>query len=163
MAVESDIDSLPYQDYQLVNIYDDPDSPWRERVIDLWTRTGILARDEAVKRADQIVLVALDGDDNVAGVSTVYVDDFRGPGDRYYFYRLFIAPGHRVYGMMKFMTAMSRDYLRERECRDRPNGVVVITENPKLMRTGIKREFRRIDFKYAGRNPKGLDIWISEF
>ena len=163
MTVASDIHYSFYQEYQLINIFDDPDSPLRGRVTDLWIETGVLPRADAVTRANQIVLVALDDGKRVAGVSTVYIDDFRGPGDSYYFYRLFIAPGHRVYGMMKFMTAMTRDFLRDRVCRHRPNGVVIITENPKLMRTGIKREFRRIDFKYAGKNSKGLDIWVSEF
>jgi hypothetical protein len=155
--------TLEFQGYRLVNIFDEPGHPLRDAVVRFWTGEGILTSEQAHQRASDLVYVALDQHENVAGVSTVYIDDFRGPGERYYFYRLFIRPGDRVYGMMKYMTAVTRDYLRDRPGADKPLGVVVITENRKLMRPGIKREFRRIDFRSAGKTPQGLDIWISEF
>ena len=154
-----------YRDYRLVNVFDDPDSPLRDRVIEFWDNNGILAREEAARRSGEIAFVIMDASDKVAGVSTVYSDSFRSSGDPYYFYRMYIAPAHRVYGMMEFITARTRDYLRERKVTgaDRAYGVGVITENPKLMRPGIKRRFRHIGFQYAGKNSKGLDIWVSEF
>ena len=155
--------ALAFQGYRLVNVFDEPGHPLREAVIRFWTDEGILTPEQAQQRTRDRVYVVLDRDDKVAGVSTVYIDDFRSPGERYYFYRLFIRPGDRVYGMMKYMTAATRDYLRDRADPGKPLGVVVITENRKLMRRGIKREFRRIDFRSAGKTPLGLDIWVSEF
>ena len=154
-----------YRDYRLVNIFDDPDSPLRKRVIEFWESNGVLPRDEAERRSAEVVFVILDPRGEPAGVSTVYSDAFRATGLPYYFYRMFIAPAHRIHGMMEHMTAMTRDFLRARNSASaqRHGGVVVITENPKLMRPGIKRRFRHIGFQHAGRNPAGLDIWVSEF
>lgn len=154
-----------YRDYRLINIFDDSDNPLRERVIKFWENNGILARGEAVRRSGEVVFVITDANEEIAGVSTVYTGSFRNSGDRYYFYRMFIGPAHRVHGMMEFMTARTRDFLRDRENApaEQCDGVIVITENTKLMRPGIKRRLRHIGFQYAGKNPKGLDIWISEF
>ena len=151
-----------YGDYRLVNIFDDPDNPLRARVTELWLNAGLLNRDEAVRRSGEIVFVVMDSNDEVAGVSTAYLDSFRSPGDCYYFYRMYIAPAHRIHGMMEFITDKTRDYLRD-TAGDRASGVVIITENAKLMRPGIKRRLRHIGFQHASKNPTGLDIWVSEF
>jgi hypothetical protein len=151
-----------YRDYQLINIFADHGNPLRERVIEFWDNNGVLARDEAVRRSNEIVFVIMDANDEIAGVSTAYPDSFRSPGDFYYFYRMYIAPAHRVYGMMEFITDKTRDFLRD-TAGDRASGVVIITENAKLMRPGIKRRLRHIGFQHAGKNPTGLDIWVSEF
>ncbi|MEJ2761966.1 MAG: hypothetical protein P8126_10705 [Gammaproteobacteria bacterium] len=148
-----------------MNIFADHDNPLRERVIEFWDNNGVLERDEAAHRSGEIVFVIMDANDEIAGVSTAYPDSFRSPGDFYYFYRMYIAPAHRVYGMMEFITDKTRDFLHEWKDKymDRTSGVVIITENPKLMRPGIKRRLRHIGFQHAGKNPKGLDIWVSEF
>ena len=102
-----------YRDYRLINIFDDRESLLRDKVIEFWDDNGVLARDEALRRSGEIVFVIMDADDEIAGVSTAYPDSFRSPGDCYYFYRMYIAPAHRIYGMMEFITARTRDYLRD--------------------------------------------------
>lgn len=154
-----------YQKYRLVNIFGEPGSPLRQRIIEFWVDSGTLRRDEAERRGNEIVYVVLDPDGNPAGVSTVYTDSFRSPADCYYYYRMYIVPAHRIHGMMLFITSLTRDFLRDNNdsAARRMDGMVIVTENPKLMRSGIKQRIRKIGFQIAGRNARGQDIWVSEF
>jgi len=117
----------------------------------------------ARSRCGDVVLVARNPDGEIVGVSSVYREHFRGAGEVYWFYRMFIRPPDRVPGMMRHMTALTRDHLRGLDVPDKPRGVIIVTENPKLMRRGMRRVLERLEFTYVGATAKGQDIWQLKF
>lgn len=82
---------------------------------------------------------------------------------KFYFYRMYIQPADRVFGMMRFMTLRTLDHLRSLKIKDKPEGMAIVMENIKLMRPGICREFERAGFTCIGRTDEGFDLWTYEF
>src|SRR6185436_20933426 len=88
---------------------------------------------EARRRADELVCVARNGRGEIVGVNTVYVSGFRSVDERYYFYRMFMRPQDRVLHLSCELVRMAVEALREHP-QPGVKGVVLVTENPKLMR-----------------------------
>lgn len=44
-----------------------------------------------------------------------------------------------------------------------PAGMLIVTENRKLMRPGLKRLLERHGYEYRGRERRGLDVWLARF
>jgi hypothetical protein len=153
-----------YHGYTIENVYRAVPPGLREEILELWRRNAVIpSREEAVRRVDQVVLAIRNRAGEVAGVSTVYVGDFREPGDACYFYRMFIQPDDRIPGLMRFVTLRTCDVMRERHVAGGPRGVIIVTENRKLMRPGMRRMFERNGYEYMGRDPKGHDVWRALF
>jgi hypothetical protein len=58
----------------------------------------------------------------------------------------------------------TRDFLRDfRHPIAQPDGMLLVTENRKLMRPGMRKLFTRHGYHYWGRNAKGEDVWAVEF
>ena len=66
--------------------------------------------------------------------------------------------------LMWAVTDGTRDFLRDFTHPDALTaGLYLITENPKLMRPGMKRSFQRHGYVYRGKTVHGLDVWVAEF
>ena len=66
------------------------DDHWSERLMDFWTSHGALKHDAARARLDDVVAVALDGDE-IAGVCSVFAADVPLVGGRrFWVYRNFV-------------------------------------------------------------------------
>lgn len=153
---------LTYNKYRIIPVYGKTDEVQRQDILRFWARNRAIGNPaEARRRTRDVVLIIRDEAGEVAGVTSVYVDQFQG--QRYYYYRMFIEPGDRVYGMMSFATGATRNLLRDLEVPDKPLGIVAITENVKLMRKGTRRQFERIGWEYVGKTENGLDIWKYDF
>lgn len=153
-----------YCDYRLHYVYGRTSAEQRREIIDFWKRSNALGDEQAsADRARQVVFMVRNADDRLVGVSTVYIADFMHPGQRFYFYRMFIQPEDRVPGMMRFVTLRSRDMLQAEYTPGSPRGIVIVTENRKLMRAGMKRMFERNGWQYVGRGPRGNDLWLWPF
>jgi len=44
-----------------------------------------------------------------------------------------------------------------------PVGLLIVTENPKLMRPGMRKPFQRHGYRHAGKILRGSDLWVSPF
>jgi hypothetical protein len=154
---------LTYGEYSIVPVYGRVTDALRGEIVEFWTRNRAIGNPrEAWRRTGEVVYVVRRPDGAVAGVSTVYVAPGQD-GRRRYVYRMFIQPGDRVYGMMAFVTAATRDLLRELDVPNKPAGVVIVTENRKIMRKGMRRVLRKIGFTLVGKTQAGLDVWRSDF
>ena len=130
-----------------------------------WLRQGAIpdAR-EARRRADELICVARNGVGDIVGVNTAYVSRLRSVEDRYFFYRMFIRPRDRHLHLCSALVRAAVDTLRERGVTGTAvKGVVLITENPKLMRESGRRLLNHLGWRHAGADPRGLDIWTIEF
>ncbi len=58
----------------------------------------------------------------------------------------------------------TRDFLRKfAHPTLKPEGMVLVTENRKLMRPGMQRPFARHGYRYWGKTAWGDDVWAVEF
>jgi len=81
-----------------------------------------------------------------------------------YHYRMFLRPEHRRPHLMRAVTNATRDYLRNFRYPDaEPAGMLIVTENRKLMRPGLKHLLERHGYEYRGRERRGLDVWLARF
>ncbi|NBC28961.1 MAG: hypothetical protein GVY29_03090 [Spirochaetes bacterium] len=148
-----------YGEYRLVSVYQTLDDALRREICAFWERNNAI-RDpaEAWRRTQEVVLVIRAADNSIAGITSAYVADFDGVP--HYFYRMFMAPTHRgVYNMMIAATTTTREVLRDSWSPGKPRSIVIVTENNKLMRPGMHHVFEERGYHYAGRGPRGFDVW----
>ena len=153
-----------FRGYRLCAVYGRIPAADARDVVRMWIDAGVLPPDEAQRRVGEVVVVARAADGQVAGVNTVYVAD--APGDRgaYYFYRTYLRPEHRgVAGIPRRMVRLALQQLRGHRHPQAPRGVVIITENPKLMRRGIKTRIEALGFHLLGSDARGCDVWCHKF
>ena len=154
---------IDYHGYRLINVYQRITPEQCEEVIRFWQKNNAISDlDELQRRTSQVVFMVRDPQEQVCGISTVYIQNLT-PGNPYYFYRMFIQPMDRISGMMRVITESTRHYLHHATLPNKPLGMIIVTENQKLMREGMKRMFTRHNYEYMGLSPKGLDMWRVNF
>lgn len=150
-----------FGDYRLVPVYGSTTEKNRQDIIQMW-RANRAFRDTRLvdidERVRQVAYMVLNAQDEVVGVSTVYVAPFPRDGQSYFFYRMYIRPRDRVYGLMKLMTNRTWSLLQGSPERGNAKGVIIVTDNRKLMRPGLRRMFERSNWEFLGRTPEGKDI-----
>jgi hypothetical protein len=153
-----------YHGYKLYNVYQKTTPDLRREIIAFWQlNNAIPDLREADRRVHEVVCLIRNPADVIVGVSSVYTARAGNPPASYYFYRMFIQPGDRIYGMMRLVPIRTRDFLRDEMPEPKPCGLVIITENPKLMCKGMRRTFARHGFEFVGKDQGGLDVWIFRF
>lgn len=153
-----------YGKYRIVFVYNRITPGLQAKIIDFWRANNALPPSEVPeRRVRQVVLVAFDEYGGVVGLNTVYPGRLVPDGPLFFFYRQFIQAPDRVFGMMRFMTMKSWKVLRELEMPDKPCGIVIITENPKLMRRGMAALFKSWGWQCIGKTPEQLDILRKDF
>jgi Predicted metal-binding protein related to the C-terminal domain of SecA len=153
-----------YHGYKLYNVYQKTTPDLRREIVAFWQRNkAIPDLREAERRAHEVVYLIRNPAEVIVGVSSVYTARAGNPPASYYFYRMFIQPGDRIYGMMRLVTIRTRDFLRDEVPKPEPRGLVIITENPKLMRKGMQRVFARFGFEFVSKTQRGLDVWVYRF
>ena len=152
---------IRYWDYTIEPVYRKLTKVARNEIITFWLENGALTDiHEAKRRADQVVFAVRNHEDDVVGISTVYPAPYGEDGETFLHYRMFIHPNDRVPGLMREMTSATRCFFASnRPLRDTARGMIIFTENPKLMGPGAKREFQRGGWDYAGKDQRGLDVW----
>ena len=153
-----------YNNYSIYNVYGMVSAEQQQDILDFWRRNNAIGDPQsAQRRVQQVVLMTRNIEGQVVGISTAYIEQFRGNMKNYFFYRMFIQPADRVYGMMEFMTQMTHQSLKDFNMQNKPDGMVVITENPKLMRKGMQRMLARSGLEYIGKDAQQQDIWYWGF
>ena len=108
-------------------------------------------------------------DGKPAAVSTVYRDDFahiglqNAPPGVFYFFRTFIQLGDRVPNLSKKITTCTYDYLKTFSEPEKPQGLIIIAENPKLTKAVIGRQLGALGWMHIGEDSRGKLIWRLDF
>lgn len=153
-----------YHGYKLHNVYQKTTPDLRREIVAFWQRNNAIPDPrEAERRAHDVVYLICNPADVIVGVSSVYTARAGNPPASYYFYRMFIQPHDRIYGLMRLVTIKTRDFLRDEVPEPKPRGLMIVTDNPKLMRKGIRRTLARLGFEFVGKNQRGLNVWIFWF
>ena len=162
-------DSYTYHDYRIDYVYGHTTADQKRRVVDFWRRHRVLRNSQdAARRVDEVVFIAVDEHDRVVGVNTVYIECEPRNHKQYFFYRMFVQPGNRETRLMAFMTGKAFQHLKQLEMADKPAGLVIVAENPKLMRSGMRRYLERHGLSLcgtlvSGHDAQGRDVWIGRW
>lgn len=136
----------------------------RREVAAFWLHEGAIQEaSEARRRADELVCLARNAAGEIVGVNTAYISGLRSADDRYFFYRMFIRPRDRHLHLCSALVRAAVDALRQHRDAAAVKGVVLVTENPKLMRDGGRRLLTRLGWRSVGSDARGLDLWMIEF
>ena len=157
--------SYTYNKYSITAVLGTITPDQKKRVIEFWQKNRALGNNpqEANRRVNQVVLIAENDANEVVGVTTIYLQPFIVNMRPFVYYRMFIEPSARVFGMMEYMTQLTHLSLKKISIPNKPDGMVVVTENQKLMRKGMKRMLRRSGLEYIGINNNNQDVWYWGF
>ena len=160
--------ALEIRGYRLEPVYGRVTPDVRDEIVGMWLAAGVLEPDEAKRRVDEVVFTIRAPSGVLAGVNTVYVKDVPGGTGAYYFYRTFLRPADRgvpglALGALKAAIALLRDPPHPHPHPHRPQGVVAIIENPRLMKRGPSERLRRAGLTLVGRDASGRDVWCVKF
>jgi hypothetical protein len=155
-----------FHGYRLEPVYLAITGQERAEVIAMW-RAARAHSDPSVaahRSREVVMLVRHEGSGELVGVSTVALKPSPGKGRSLYHFRMFLRHEHRQPYLMREVTNGTRDFLRTfPHPSAKPAGMLIVTENRKLMRPGIKRYLERHGYRYGGRGPQGLDVWLAPF
>ena len=157
-------ETFAFKGCRLTNVYGRIRPEQADEVIRLWRSNGVVAPAEAARRCREVVFTIHNEAGDLIGVNTVYVADFRRLGTPYYFYRTFIRASDRgVSGLPELTLRLTCEFLRGHPHPQRPAGVIIETENPKLMRRAQSAKLARLGFRKLGTNQRGQDVLYHNF
>ena len=164
MSDEPNASGSEYRGYRLAGVCAGVAAEDARDVVRMWVDARVLAPAEAQRRVAELVVVVRAPDGAVAGVNTAYVADVPGDRGAFYFYRTFLLPAHRgVAGLPTRMLRLALAELRAHRHPRAPLGVVIITENPKLMRRAARARLESLGLHLLGRDARDCDVWCLRF
>lgn len=157
-------------EYRLLPIFRNITEALGAQIIELWQRNHALpAGMNPMERVPQVVIAAVDAGDKVVAVSTVYRAPFShsglaaGPADTFYFFRTFVQPGDRVHHLSRKITAATYDHLKKFEEADKPRGIMIVAENPKLTKAVLERLVGSLGWRHIGADARGKLVYRRDF
>lgn len=149
------------QNLDLKFVYGSLKAEDKQNIINMWLSAGVLSKEEAIKRVEQ-VSVMIYSDDFVVGVSTVY-PAYLTPNNLYFFFRMFIKQEYRGTNIKTKVMQLNFHKLKNK-FDDKLNGIVVELENEKLARLGEKTNyFSDRGYTYFGKSARNLQLWYVNF
>jgi hypothetical protein len=156
--------SLP-EGYRIVPLAE-TDAVSTKDVLEMWTREDAMPAAEAQRRVHEVLMVALDSRDRVAGVSTVYLSHNQQLGMDLWYYRTYVVTDHRMENLSLNLVWSSRDHLRDRFVSGedtRAPGMLMEVENPFLQSYYNTGYWVISDFTYIGESPLGGHVRVHYF
>jgi hypothetical protein len=137
-----------------------------EDVLALWSAEGAVPEAEAQRRVHEVLMVAIERDTGLAGVSSVYLQRNTQLRMDLWHYRTYVAPAHR-HGQLAIQQLWhSRDHLKERYLSGedtRASGMIMEVENEGLRRYFNKAYWLYSDFTFIGENERGDHVRVHYF
>lgn len=145
-----------FSPYRVQRVYGRASDAVRQEIIEFWRRNRALpSNDDGQRRSAEVFYVARTASDEIVGVCSIYVADFRNPGNPHYFYRTFIQPSERHSQLAVYMCRRTGELLEAEYVPGSPKGLVIVTENPRLLRPLMQRRFRAAGYRPAGTDHRG--------
>ncbi len=137
-----------------------------EDVIDLWSREGALDPAEAERRVSEVLVVAIDRERGLAGVSTTYLKWHEQLRAELWHTRVFVAAAHRQSGVAIELALAARDHLTHRYTsgEDRRGiGILFEVESEILKRFIPQAVWPHTKFVFIGENARGDHVRVFYF
>jgi hypothetical protein len=165
------LDEAESRDYSLdesfrIEPLADSDAVSAEDVIALWQREGVLPGPMARQRVQQVHLVAITGEREVAGVSTIYLQRSSRLRMDFWYYRTFVASRYRHSNLAAQLISHNRDLLEQRFLSGedtRAQGLIFALENEGLQRHMNNAYWPYSDFTFIGEDEHGWHIRVHYF
>lgn len=97
-----------------IDLFAEQDEVSRADVVELWTSAGVLTREQAELRVDEVLVVATDPERRLIGVSTAYLERNEQLRARLWHYRTFVVPDRRAAHFSIMMVLAAREHLEDR-------------------------------------------------
>ena len=135
-------------------------------VVALWARESVVFGQEAERRVSEVLMVALDPDGRLAGLTTAYLQPNRQLGMDVWYLRGFVSSDNRLANLAVRMLWASRDHLSERFVSGedpRAPGIVMIIQNEGLMQYFNRAYWVYSDFYFIGEGEAGAHVRVHYF
>ena len=148
-------------DYVIDFVYQNINESLSNEIINLWVENKAIPLEEAQRRTKEVACIGRNDQGQLVGVSSVYLQEFPNYGGVYYIYRQFTRLNDR-------RIILSQRLLRKTLTslgvfQPKLKGVILVTENAKLLRRSGFRIFERSGMQHIGKNELGQDIWKIDF
>jgi hypothetical protein len=165
------IDQLAARDYQVEDRFrieplSESSSVTAGDVLALWAREGVVADDDAQRRIDQVHLVGVADDDELVGVSSIYLGRSARLRMDVWQYRTFVASAHRQSSLGAQLYFRNLELLEGRFLSGedtRAQGLLFDLENDQLMTSLNSAVWPLTGTTFIGENPLGAHIRIRYF
>lgn len=139
----------------------------KEAAIQFWKQNGMQWTDEQyVKRAEQLVYVALNDNEQIVGVTTAVPTAISGLNNLKFFnFRILIDKDFRIPGLLDKMAVETIDYLEELYINNQTDciGVITLMENEKLNNLRREAVLPSTGFVFIGNSKNGAQIRVKYF
>jgi len=170
-STAKNIDQAAARDYRLderfeIELLAESSRVTADDVLALWAREGVVADAAARRRIDQVQLVAVTGDRELAGVSTVYLDRSDRLRTDLWHYRTFVTSDYRQSSLAAQLLFRNQELLERRFVSGedtRAPGMIFEVENEFLMRSLNTAVWPRSGFTFIGDNALGAHIRVRYF
>ena len=126
------------------DVWQDKTEELVQEILDFWkVHRAIPSNVDINKRAQQVVLVLRDENQEIIGITTSYVTKYTILKNNVFVFRGMLAPSHRIPGLFIKMTITTIQILeassRALNDKERPIGVIAELENPALKKARITK------------------------
>jgi hypothetical protein len=156
---------LPLDNRYRIVLFTEQDAVGAGEVIEMWEREGAVDPETAARRVHEVLFVGLDEHDELASVSTAYLERDLRLGMDLWFYRSFTPREHRQANLARALAWRSLAHLEQRyvEGTDkRGSGVMYVLENAGLRTFNLAR-WARIDVAFIGEDARGNHLRVRYF
>ena len=147
-----------------IEVFADQDEVSVDDVIATWRREVGMPEEVARRRADQLLLVAIDDAGGVAGVSTAFVarnDQLRMD---LWNVRVLVARAHRGGKLAIALAQHAREHLHERSLAGDTSGAGVLFQvEHEGLKTIDRAHWRRTGFTFVGETEQGHHVRVAYF
>jgi hypothetical protein len=148
-------------EYVIDFVYENINESLSKEIINLWVENKAIPLEEAQRRTKEVACVGRNQEGQLVGVSSVYLQEIPNYGGVYYIYRQFTRLSDRRLILSQRLLRKTLTSLGE--LKTNTKGVILVTENIKLLRRSGFRIFERSGMQHVGKNELGQDIWKIDF
>jgi hypothetical protein len=149
-----------------IELFAEQDAVSTEDVLALWGRELPFAEEELRRRIHEVLLVATTDGGELVGVSSAYLQQNEQLAMDLWYYRAFVASGHRQSNVAVNLALIGRDHLEQRfvsGADPRAGGMVYEVEHEGLKRHFDDALWLPTDFTFIGENERGDHVRVRYF
>lgn len=136
----------------------------KKKILSLWLSERVMSQEMALNRLNEVSVVIETSDNQIVGVSTVYLQDFISPNNPYFFYRMFIKKEFRGSNLLRTKVMQTNFTSLKSNYSDKIFGIVIELENIKLSKLASSSNYMiKRGYSYYGKSYRGLQLWYVRF